>query len=219
MVKKDIEEAIVMDPVGAHCSTVIWLHGLGADGYDFVSMPEALRLPPGLGIRFIFPHAPVREVSVNGNMKMRAWFDISSQDLTATANEQHLDQVSTVLEALIANQNGCPVVLAGFSQGGATALFAGLHREPVVAGILSISGWLPTLPRPVIPSHSPPVLLLHGNEDDIIPLHLAQRSYGGLMKAEPPAVMKTYSDTGHTLALEAIADIRDWLLSVLAPAT
>lgn len=219
MVEKDIEEAIVMDSAGAHRSTVIWLHGLGADGYDFVSMPEALRLPPGLGIRFVFPHAPVRAVSANGNMKMRAWFDISSQDLTATANEQHLEQVSKVLEALIADQNGRPVVLVGFSQGGATALFTGLRGEPSVAGILSISGWLPILPRLGTPSPSPPVLLLHGDEDDVIPLQQAQRSYDGLMQAEPPAVMKTYSNTGHTLAQEAIADIRDWLLSVLATDT
>ena len=204
----------MLDPPGQHHSTVIWLHGLGADAYDFVNLPEALRLPPGQGVRFIFPNAPMRAVSVNGNMRMRAWFDISSQDLTMVADGQHLDQISLLLEALVAEQGDRPVVLAGFSQGGATALFTGMRRSVDLAGILSVAGWLPTeAADDAVPGA--PVLLLHGDSDDVVPLSSARESYSRLLRAEPPAVLKTYGGTGHTMAPESVNDVREWLLAVL----
>ena len=204
----------MLDPPGQHHSTVIWLHGLGADGYDFVNLPEALRMPPGQGVRFVFPNAPMRAVSVNGNMRMRAWFDISSQDLTMVADGQHLDQISLLLEALIAEQGDRPVVLAGFSQGGATALFTGMRRDVNLAGILSVAGWLPMeAADDAVPEV--PVLLLHGASDDVVPLSSAEESYRRLLQAAPPAVIKTYQGTGHTMAPESINDVREWLLEVL----
>ena len=217
MSKEFLEDAIILDPPGQHHGTVIWLHGLGADCYDFAALPQALRLPQGQGIRFIFPNAPVREVAINGNMPMRAWFDITSQDLTMVANKQHLEQVSLLLEALASEQDGQPVVLAGFSQGGATALFTGLCRNISLAGILSISGWMPPGEDTAAITAKTPIMLLHGTEDEVIPLARAKASYSSLLQAPSPAILKTYPGTGHSLAPEAMADIRDWLLSVLAP--
>ena len=212
------EEAIVVEPPGTHRSTVIWMHGLGADGRDFASLPEALRLPPGQGIRFIFPHAPVRSVTINGNARMRAWFDIAAaDDFTLQANEEHLREATARVDKFIASEKGRPVVLAGFSQGGALALYAGLHGSESPSGLLSLAGWLPVpeqLPAARPAATRPPILLLHGSADDVVPLPSALQSYAGLQADFPPPVLKTY-DAGHTLPVEALADIRDWIVPLV----
>jgi len=127
--------------------SVIWLHGLGADGNDFVPIVQDLSLPP-LGIRFVFPHAPMRAVTINGGFVMRAWYDITGQDIAKKEDETGLRQSQKSIEELIAKEEsrGVPsgrVVLAGFSQGGVISLQTGLRQPKRLAGVMSLSAYLP----------------------------------------------------------------------------
>ena len=141
--------SIEINPKKLAVGSVIWLHGLGADGNDFKSIVPALKLPEHLPLRFIFPHAPIRPVSINGGAPTRAWFDI---DLPALANEAHLQESLQQLNALIQREIdlGIPsyqIVLAGFSQGGVIALQAGLLHHQTLAGIMALSTFLPTVEK------------------------------------------------------------------------
>ena len=128
--------------------SVIWLHGLGADGHDFEPVVPELRLPDSLPLRFVFPHAPVRPVTINAGMAMRAWYDIVSLDRDGPADEAGIRASADILEALIAREvgRGVPVskiMLAGFSQGGAIALHTALRFPERLAGLMALSTWLP----------------------------------------------------------------------------
>ena len=144
-------DCIEVNPSGKPAATIIWLHGLGADGHDFEAIVPELRLPDSIPVRFVFPHAPERSVTINAGMIMRAWFDLIDLDLGANSadKEQFLESVE-MLEALIENEmrlglDSDRIVLAGFSQGGAVALHTGLHYPKPLAGILAMSMHLPTL--------------------------------------------------------------------------
>src|SRR5688572_14960865 len=128
--------------------SVLWLHGLGADGHDFAPIVPELVLPDWPGIRFVFPHAPVRAVTINGGARMRAWYDISNLSLEQRADEVGMRESMAEVDALIARERdrGIPparLILAGFSQGGAVALASGLRREAGLGGIVSLSAYLP----------------------------------------------------------------------------
>src|SRR5262249_9952286 len=128
-------------------ASVIWLHGLGADGNDFVPIVPELRIPSSKPVRFIFPHAPVRAVTINNGFRMRAWYDISAADLTNRADLAGVRESQSQLEALVAQEKArgvaaARIVLAGFSQGGAIALFTGLRHAERLAGIIALSTYL-----------------------------------------------------------------------------
>jgi phospholipase/carboxylesterase len=182
-----IELATGPDPAG----TVIWMHGLGADGWDFVPIVRELPLPEGLALRFIFPHAPVRPVTINNGMEMRAWYDIAMTDIARLPDERGIRESQKAIEQLIAREASRGVasgriVLAGFSQGGAIALQAGLRHAAPLAGIVALSTYL-TLEDSLdaegsAANRAVPILMGHGTQDPVVPLQLAERSRDALKR-------------------------------------
>jgi phospholipase/carboxylesterase len=165
--------------------TVIWMHGLGADGWDFVPLVRELPLPGDLELRFVFPHAPVRPVTINNGFEMRAWYDITQNDLARVPDEGGIRESQAAVERLIDRErergvDPARIVLAGFSQGGAIALQAGLRYKERLAGIVALSTYLPledSLDREAAAANKPtPIFMAHGTQDPIIPLQLAERS-------------------------------------------
>lgn len=158
-------------------TAVIWLHGLGADGHDFEPVVGQLALSPGSRIRFIFPHAPHRPVTLNGGYVMRAWYDLYALERDARQDREGLEEARQIVDALIQGEGerGIPparIVLMGFSQGGAVALHAGLRRDEPVAGIGALSTYLPLhhlLAEERHPnSHDTPIFMAHGRHDPVI---------------------------------------------------
>jgi phospholipase/carboxylesterase len=180
-----IELATGAEPRG----TVIWLHGLGADGWDFVPIVRELPLAPGLEMRFIFPHAPERPVTINNGHVMRAWYDIAQSDIARVPDEAGIRESQEGVEALIARERGrgvddARIVLAGFSQGGAIALHTGLRHREKLAGIVALSAYLPlegSLDAEAAPANKrTPIFIGHGTQDPIVPLQLADASQRAL---------------------------------------
>jgi phospholipase/carboxylesterase len=180
-----IELATGAEPRG----TVIWLHGLGADGWDFVPIVRELPLAPGLEMRFIFPHAPERPVTINNGHVMRAWYDIAQSDIARVPDEAGIRESRESVEALIARERGrgvddARIVLAGFSQGGAIALHTGLRHPEKLAGIVALSAYLPlegSLDAEAAPANKlTPIFMGHGTQDPIVPLQLADASQRAL---------------------------------------
>ncbi|HEY5928726.1 MAG TPA: carboxylesterase, partial [Burkholderiales bacterium] len=171
-------EAIEIETRPNPSHSVIWMHGLGADGSDFVPIVRELKLPP-LGIRFIFPHAPMRPVTINGGFVMRAWYDIVVQDLVRQEDERGIRDSQELVGQLIEKEigRGIPtnrIVLAGFSQGGVITLQAGLRYSKRLAGLLALSCYLPlaaTLEKERSAANQDvPLFIGHGTTDDIVPL-------------------------------------------------
>jgi phospholipase/carboxylesterase len=201
---------------------VIWLHGLGADGNDFVPVVKQMKLPP-LGIRFVFPHAPMRPVTINGGFVMRAWYDIAYQELAFKEDERGLRDSQKLIEDLIARENarGIPssrIVLAGFSQGGVITLQAGLRQPKRLAGLMALSAYLPMSPMVEVErnaaSNSVPIFMGHGIADDIVPLALAKMSRDTLIKLGYEVEWHQYQ-MPHSVCPEELADIGTWLKRVL----
>jgi len=214
---------ILTGPAPTHA--VIWMHGLGADGHDFepvVDEFDADRLPP---TRFVFPHAPERAVTINGGYVMRAWFDIYSRDYgNRTEDAEGTETSAAQVEALIARENarGIPderIVLAGFSQGGAIALHAGLRHPRRLAGVMALSTFLPLVERLAGEAHpanrSVPIFMAHGTGDSVIPHDFARQSAELLAAAGYPLEWRSYP-MEHSLCLPEVRDIEDWLARVLA---
>jgi phospholipase/carboxylesterase len=176
-----IELATGADPAG----TVIWMHGLGADGWDFVPIVRELPLPDDLALRFIFPHAPMQPVTINNGMEMRAWYDIAMNDIARLPDEQGIRESQAAIERLIARErergvDSSRIVLAGFSQGGAIALQVGLRHANRLGGIVALSTYLPledSLEAEASSANrSTPIFMAHGDEDPIVPIQLAEVS-------------------------------------------
>ena len=202
--------------------SIIWLHGLGADGNDFVPIARELSLPP-LGIRFVFPHAPMRPVTINGGFVMRAWYDIAQQDLARKEDEQGVRQSQKMIEELIAKEEtrGVPanrIVVAGFSQGGVISLQTGLRQPKRLAGVMSLSAYLPltlTIEKERHPANSDmPIFLGHGIADNIVPLPLGIASRDRLMKLGYNVDWHQYP-MPHSVCAEELEDISAWLARVL----
>ena len=175
----ETEHAVIVQPSGEVRASVIWLHGLGADGHDFVPIVGELGLAADAGIRFIFPHAPVRPVTLNGGMPMRAWFDIQSLDRKGLADVEGIRASENRVRELIATerQGGVPaarIVIAGFSQGGAIALHSVLRHPERLAGLMALSTYLPLADAPVEEAFTDNpdahILMCHREVDVIIPL-------------------------------------------------
>jgi phospholipase/carboxylesterase len=202
--------------------SVIWMHGLGADGNDFVPVVGEFGLQ-GAPVRFVFPHAPMRPVTINGGYVMRAWYDITYEDLSLKEDEKGVRESQAAVETLIAREAARGVkpehvVLAGFSQGGAIALQAGLRHAQRLAGILALSTYLP-LPDKVeqernAANRDVPILMAHGSEDPIVPLKLAQASCSRLLTLGYPVEWHEY-EMPHTICEEEIEEIGRWLRRIV----
>jgi phospholipase/carboxylesterase len=201
---------------------VIWLHGLGADGNDFVPVVKQMKLPR-LGIRFVFPHAPMRPVTINGGFVMRAWYDIAYHELAFKEDERGLRDSQKLIEDLIARENarGIPssrIVLAGFSQGGVMTLQVGLRQPKRLAGLMALSAYLPMSPMIEIErnvaSASVPIFMGHGIADNIVPLALGAMSRDTLSKLGYELEWHQYP-MPHSVCAEELADISAWLKRVL----
>jgi len=200
-------------------ASIIWLHGLGADGHDFETIIPELHLPPSLAVRFVFPHAPYRPVSVNGGATMRAWYDIAFDASGVHQNEAHIRLSEQSLHALIAKEgergiDSRRIVLAGFSQGAAIALHTGLRYHKSLAGILALSAPLPLAERIPAELHAAnaqvPVFLAHGTNDRVVPYAMGQAAHTLLKKIGVPVEWHSYP-IEHTLSMEEVDDIRVWL--------
>ena len=198
--------------------SVIWLHGLGADGRDFVPIVGELDLPPA-PIRFVFPHAPVQPVTINNGMSMRAWYDIVADDLARREDERGVRASQGLVEALIARERergiaASRIVLAGFSQGGAIALQTGLRHPERLAGIMALSTYVPiaaTLEAERNPANADvPIFMAHGTQDPIIPLAHARRSRELLERLGYPVEWHEYV-MPHSVSPDEINDIGAWL--------
>jgi len=199
--------------------SVIWLHGLGADGNDFVPVIPVLTAPDWPPLRFVFPHAPVIPVTVNGGMRMRAWYDIKGLDIADKQDEAGIRASMQAVEALIDREieRGVPsrrIVLAGFSQGGAIALSLGLRTQRPLAGIVALSTYLP-LAGSLADERSEanadtPIFWGHGSMDPVVPQVLGERSRDAL-KALGHAVEWHSYPMPHQVSGEEIADLRAWL--------
>ncbi len=198
---------------------VIWLHGLGADGHDFVPIVPHLNSAAVRPVRFVFPHAPVRPVTVNGGMVMRAWYDILGLDIDRDQDQAgihaSLAQVNALIDAEIA-KGIAPndIILAGFSQGGAIALRCGLTREQPLAGIMVLSAYLleaDTLRQWAHPdSAQVPIFMGHGSQDPIVPVGLGEVSARRLRQAGHRVDWQTWP-MPHSVCPEEIAAIDRWL--------
>jgi phospholipase/carboxylesterase len=197
--------------------SIIWLHGLGADGHDFEALVPELALP--LAVRFVFPHAPVRPVTINAGMRMRAWYDLVSLERGAHEDEAGIRASAAAVDELIErerNRGIAPqhIVLAGFSQGGAIALHVGLRAPDALAGIVALSTYLP-LARSVVAERSAasartPIWMAHGDADQVIALANATTSRDVLKQLGFALTWHTYP-MGHGVCAEEVSDLRAWL--------
>jgi phospholipase/carboxylesterase len=196
-------------------TAVIWLHGLGADGRDFEPIVPELRLAKP--VRFVFPHAPMRPVTINNGMRMRAWYDIF-QFGGGAEDEAGIRASQTLLEQMIESEKGKKIILAGFSQGGAIVLQTALRHPGRLAGVMALSTYLPlpgTLEKEASPANKDlPIFMAHGRFDDIIPLERAQRSRELLEKLGYRVTWKEYP-MPHSVCAEEIGDISSFLATVL----
>ncbi|KAA2284615.1 alpha/beta hydrolase [Arenimonas fontis] len=199
--------------------TLLWLHGLGADGHDFEPIVPELVRPGWPALRFVFPHAPVRPVTINGGLPMRAWYDIRDLSIEQRADEAGVRESMARVEALLAREaeRGVPasrVVLAGFSQGGAVALAAGLRREAGLAGIVALSTYLPlaasTAAESTPAGRATPVFMAHGLHDPVVPYALGERSRDVLRHLGLSVDWHRYP-MPHSVCAEEVRDLGDWL--------
>jgi phospholipase/carboxylesterase len=217
---------VEINPEAEPLATVIWLHGLGADGHDFEPVVPDLQLPASLPIRFLFPHAPERSVTINGGVIMRAWYDILELGDPTAVNMEELLESARHLSALIENENERGIephriVLAGFSQGGTIALHAGLRHERKLAGLLGLSTYLPDLDA-LAQQWSKvnlriPFMMAHGSMDPMIPIGKGIQTKQKLTQLGYTVGWHQYSMM-HGVCPEEIRDIRAWLLKVFGKA-
>jgi phospholipase/carboxylesterase len=216
-------DAVILAPATPASASVIWMHGLGADGHDFVPIVPELKLPASPGIRFVFPHARVRPVTLNMGMRMRAWYDIKTLTAEGRADEAGLRESAAVVESLIAAERAQgiesrQIVVAGFSQGGALALHTALRHAEPLAGILALSAYLPLQAmlagELAEANRATPVLMCHGQFDPVLPLDLGVAACNWLRAAGYRVEWKEYP-MQHQVCLPEIQDIAAWLRKIL----
>ena len=205
-------------------ASIIVLHGLGADGNDFVPMAEELHLNAVGPVRFVFPHAPVRPVTINGGMAMRAWYDLLHADLVTREDEAGLRASRLDIEALIAKERergiaASRIVLAGFSQGCAMTLLTGLRHTERLAGLVGLSGYLPLADTSAAErsaaSMALPVFMAHGRDDTVIPLARAAASRDALQALGCVVDWHEYP-MAHSVCAQEVGALNRWLVKVLA---
>ena len=215
---------IETNPVSEIKATVIWLHGLGDSGHGFAPIVPELRLPDALGVRFVFPHATERPVTINGGMRMRAWYDIKSMDFDKRADltgvRESAEQVEQLIEAEISN--GVPpekIILAGFSQGGVIALHLGPRFSKSLGGIMGLSTYMcqpELLADEAHPANQQtPVFMAHGEMDDVVPIAMGKAAYDTLTANQYKVSWQSYR-MQHNVNMDEINAISQWLQARLA---
>ncbi|MBI5256169.1 MAG: carboxylesterase [Burkholderiales bacterium] len=219
-----LPDTIELCPAAAPVASVIVLHGLGADGSDFLPLCDELDLTAVGPVRFVMPRAPVRPVTVNGGYRMRAWYDILGNDLARREDEAGLREALRQAQALIHREvaRGIPsqrIVLAGFSQGCAVTLLAGLRHPQRLAGLAGLSGYLPLAETTAAEAHEAnrrlPIFLAHGRQDGVVSLARGIAACETLGALGYPVEWHDYP-MEHSVCIEEIADLNRWLLQALA---
>ncbi len=213
------DEAVLLTPEAAPTASVIWMHGLGADGRDFVPIVPQLGLPPSAGIRFVFPHAPRRAVTLNQGISMRAWYDIRELTAEAVEDSQGILASATRLDEFIERERALGIradriVLAGFSQGGAMALQVGLRYRESLAGVLALSTYLPLRDRlaseAAEANRNIAILMCHGLHDPVLTIQIGRLSRDALQALGYRVQWHEYG-MQHEVCAEEISDIARWL--------
>lgn len=216
----EFDDHVVLEPGNGATPNgcVIWLHGLGADGHDFVPIVEQLHLTGALRVRFVFPHAPVRPVTLNAGLPARAWYDVSGLTESASEDEAGIRESARRIEGYVrdAQETGIQadrIVLAGFSQGGAIALYTALNHPQPLAGVLALSTYMPlraALGEASEHGRALPILMCHGLHDPVVTLASAERSRD-LLRARGYRVEWRVYPMQHQVCPQEIADISHWL--------
>jgi phospholipase/carboxylesterase len=210
---------VEINPTTPCQKTVIWLHGLGADGHDFVPIVSELQLPASTGIRFLFPHAPVMPVTLNNGYEMPAWFDIYDLARINVVDENGIKKSIATVEALIAKEeargiSSNNIILAGFSQGAVIALITALGFTKPLGGVLALSGYLPmaekVLQHATTVNRTLPIFVAHGTADSVLPFAFGEATYKALTQAGYQVDWHSYN-MPHTVCPEEIRDISAWL--------
>ena len=219
----ELPESIEINPATVPRASIIWLHGLGADGNDFAPLIPQLGIVDTLAVRVVLPHAPRRAVTINNGMVMRAWYDVTATDFRATEDDTGIRASAALLGGLIAREieRGVPaerILLAGFSQGGAIVLHAGLRYPQRLAGIMILSAYLPvaaSLAEERTPANADvPILQAHGQQDPVVPIPWALQSRDQLQTLGYSVDWKTYP-MQHAVCPDEVRDIRKWIVQVL----
>lgn len=220
--QKSLLPYIEINPTAPAIGTVILLHGLGADGNDFVPMVKELRLPADVPLRFVFPNAPLRPVTINNGYVMPAWFDIISMNIDQRADQNGLNESVNALNQLVDNEiklgkSSDKIVLAGFSQGAVIALACGLRMKQPLAGILALSGYLPNakeLAKEADASNrKTPIFIGHGTQDPIVPYNVGNTAFEVLKESGFDAQWHSYA-MAHSVCEKEIQDIANWLKKI-----
>lgn len=220
----EVLDSLEVEPHASPTASVVWLHGLGADGHDFKPMVPELRMPEAIPVRFVFPHAPERSITINQDMVMRAWYDITGFEQESREDTAGIRDSAEHVNRLILREQerGIPfsrIVLAGFSQGGAVALHAGLRFPQTLAGIMALSAYLPladTVEVEASEANRPtPIFMAHGTLDPVVPVQMGKMSFDFLERKGFKPSWKDYP-MPHAVCPEEIRDIGVWLQSRLA---
>lgn len=212
-------DGVIQEAPGEHKATIIWLHGLGDSGNGFAPIAPELKLPDSLGVKFIFPHAPIRPVTINNGMRMRAWYDIKSMDMESRADVEGVLESADLVQALIEKEiaSGIPankIFLIGFSQGGVIALHLGARFGQSLAGIVALSTYLCQPQTLANEKHEAnanvPILICHGQQDEVVPLFLGRSAYETLKENGYAVQWKEYV-MQHNVCLAEINDISKFL--------
>lgn len=215
----ELLDCVELEPPGPADAAVVWLHGLGADGNDFPPIVPELELPADHGVRFVFPHAPVRPVTINGGMRMRAWYDILGMDFDRRVDEGGVRASADALAALVGRERergitSERIVLAGFSQGGAIALHQGLRHPEPLAGIVALSTYLACdgdlETERSDTNRAVPIFQAHGTHDPMVPCALGQQARERLLALGYPLEWHEYA-MQHQVCLEEIQALGSWL--------
>lgn len=212
-------DGVIQEAPGEHKATIIWLHGLGDSGNGFAPIAPELKLPDSLGIKFIFPHAPIRPVTINNGMEMRAWYDIKSMDMESRADITGVRESSDLVQALVEKEieSGIPaskIFLIGFSQGGVIALHLGTRFKQSLAGIVALSTYMSAANTLAVEKSeanaNTPILFCHGQQDEVVPLFLGRSAYQTLIEQDYKVQWKEYI-MQHNVCLPEINDISKFI--------
>ena len=208
---------------GEHKATIIWLHGLGDSGNGFAPIAPELKLPDDLGVKFIFPHAPIRPVTINNGMEMRAWYDIKSLDMESRADVEGVIESSSAVQKLIENEiesgiDSKNILLVGFSQGGVIALHLGTRFNKPLAGIIAMSTYMCAPDSLQLQkseeNQNTPVLFAHGQQDEVVPLFLGNAAYQVMLNNGYDVTWKEYV-MQHNVCMPEVNDISEFIQGVL----
>lgn len=215
---------IEINPAKTPKNCIIWMHGLGADGHDFVPVVEQLNLPENLSIRFVFPHAPLRPVTINNGYTMRAWYDITSLSLDQRIDQKGIVDSMMAIHTLIQQEvgRGIPsekIILGGFSQGAVMSIAAGLSYSQRLGGILALSGYPPStdslFAQASTANRSTPIFLAHGTQDSVVPFFLGEM-LKNLLDQHGYSVNWHSYPIAHSVSAEEIMDIKQWISKTLS---